>query len=98
MTPLVILARITPKPHHREDARQAILDILPQTRAEAGCAQFDLCDGEGDDRALYLVERWADDAALTAHYAQPYVQRVFEAYERWLAHPPEITRLRPVED
>ncbi|MEM6422726.1 MAG: putative quinol monooxygenase [Pseudomonadota bacterium] len=98
MPPLAIVARITPKPQHRQEARQAILAILSDTRAEAGCQQFDLCDGDGGDTALYLVERWTDDAALTAHYAQPYVQRVFAAYEAWLEHPPEITRLRPVAD
>ncbi|MEO1468595.1 MAG: putative quinol monooxygenase [Pseudomonadota bacterium] len=94
MPELAVLARITPLPQHRAAARDALIGILAPTRAEPGCRQFDLHDGEGDG-TLWLVERWDDDAALEAHYALPHVRAVFAAYENWLACPPEITRLRP---
>ncbi|MEM7497020.1 MAG: putative quinol monooxygenase [Pseudomonadota bacterium] len=91
---LAIVARIAPKPEHRDAARDALLAILAPTRAEPGCEQFDL--HEGEDASLYLVERWRSAAALTAHYEQPYVTRVFAAYEDWLAEPVTVTRLHPL--
>ncbi|WP_052249523.1 putative quinol monooxygenase [Tateyamaria sp. ANG-S1] len=94
MTELSIFATIRPKPQHRADALAAIQGILDATRAEPGCHRFELNVDAGDDDALYLVEHWADDAALDAHYAHDYVQEVFAAYENWLAEPVQIVRMR----
>ena len=91
---LVLFARITPKPEHLEVARQAILGILPVTRAVPGCRMFKLHDDLDGGRRLYLYEVWDNDAALAVHHAQPYTQAVFESYREWLSEPVEITMLR----
>jgi len=39
---LYVFAKITPKKEHYDDAKRAILDIIPTTLAEKGCLQFDL--------------------------------------------------------
>ena len=96
MTELALFARITPKPEHRAKALDAIRGILDPTRAEPGCLRFELLTGDGDDSSIYLVERWTDDAALEAHYAQPYIAEVFAAYVDWLAAPVEAVRMRDV--
>lgn len=94
--PLTLFARITPKPEHLAAARQAVLGILSATRAEPGCRAFTLYDDQGDGGRLYLYEVWDDEAALTAHYAQPYTQAVFDSYREWLSEPVEITKLREI--
>ncbi|MBX2854368.1 MAG: antibiotic biosynthesis monooxygenase [Rhodobacteraceae bacterium] len=91
--PLCIIATITPRPEHLEDARKAILGVISQTVSEAGCRTFRLLEGN-EDANLYLYEEWDDQAALDAHYAQPYIKTVFEAYQRWLAKPVDIIRLQ----
>lgn len=91
---LVVLARITPRPEHLDAARQAVLGIVPATRAEPGCRVFTLHDGRDGDGRLYLYEVWEDEAALAAHHAQPYTRAVFDSYRTWLSEPVEITRLR----
>lgn len=90
---IVLFARITPRPEFFEDARRAVLSIVPATREEPGCHEFILHEGDGDGR-LYLYEKFVDEAAFAAHHAQPYTRDVFEKYETWLAAPVEITRLR----
>ena len=92
--PLFLFARIVPKPEHLSDARQAVLDIVPATLAEPGCQMFVLHDDREGVGALYLYESWSDEAALAAHYDQPYTRAVFAQYESWLAAPVEVTKLR----
>lgn len=88
---LHVFARIAPKPEHKRDAANAIAASLAKTRAEPGCLNFDLFEGQDDD-CLYLVEEWTDQAALDFHYAQPYITEVFAAYENWLTAPVEVTK------
>lgn len=94
---LTIFARIVPKPEHFDAACQAVLSIMPATRAEPGCRAFTLhddCDGGG---RLYLYEVWDSEAALAAHHDQPYTRAVFDSYREWLAEPVEITALRRID-
>jgi quinol monooxygenase YgiN len=95
---LSIFARITPKPEFLEAARQAVLAIIPATRAEPGCHAFTLHDDGDGGGHLYLYEIWEDEAALAVHHDQPYTQAVFDSYREWLSQPVEITRLRPIDE
>lgn len=94
MPELSLFATIRPKPVHRAAALKAIEGILEDTRAETGCRRFELNVGAEDDGVLYLVEHWADDAALAAHYQMDYVKEVFDAYQDWLTCPVDIVRMR----
>ncbi len=91
---LFVFAKIIPKPEHLSDARSAVVGIVERTRAEPGCRQFFLHEGI-DDASLYLYEEWESDAALAEHYNQPYTTKVFDAYQRWLAKPVEVTKMKP---
>ena len=90
---LVVFARIVPKTEFFDDAKAAIIGIIPQTRAEAGCHAFVLHEGQGDDRNLYLYEVFEDQAALDRHYDQQYTKDVFAKYETWLAEPVQVTKM-----
>ena len=89
-----LFARIVPKPQHFDDARRAILEIVPATRREAGCREFVLHEARDGTGQLFIYETWDDDAALEDHHAQPYTRAVFRRYEDWLAAPVEITKLK----
>jgi len=86
-----IFAKITPKAEYFDVSREAIKEIIPQTRNESGCLNFTL--HEDEQGSLYLYEEWANDKALQHHHAMDYTKSVFEAYKSWLAIPPEITKL-----
>lgn len=91
---LSVFATIHSKPECFDEVKSAILGILEQTRAEIGCEAFTL--HEGGEGTLHLFEIWTDEAALQAHYEQPYTREVFEAYEEWLHRPVEVLRMRPI--
>ncbi len=90
---LFIFARISPKNEHFEDAKQAIINILHQTREEPGCRQFELHENEVE-KSLFLYEEWANESALEEHYQKPYTSAVFESYKEWLAASVEITKMK----
>lgn len=92
---LTVIARIAPHPAHFASAREAICEILDQTRAEPGCMEFRLSENVLDG-TLHLYEEWRDEAALASHHVQPYTKAVFEAYREWLTEEPQILHLRPV--
>jgi quinol monooxygenase YgiN len=92
--PLIIFARITPKPEYFDTAKQAILAVIPQTIAEPGCRMFTLHEAKNkDDRSLYLYEIWDDAADLENHYNQEYTKAVFAAYQQWLEQPVHVIKL-----
>lgn len=89
---LFVFARISPKAEHFEDAKNAILNILQQTREEPGCRQFELHENN-IERTLFLYEEWAGEPALDEHYQKPYTAEVFESYKEWLASPVEVVKM-----
>lgn len=94
-----IFAKITPKPHFFEDAKKAILDIIPDTRAEKGCSVFNLHvhrDNDGQN-SLCLYEIFVNEDAYNFHHSQDYTKKVFELYKDWLAEPVEINRMELVK-
>lgn len=94
---LTIFARITAKTEFYSAAKLAVINIIPQTRAEPGCRALNLYDDHRDAHCLCLPEIWDDKAALVIHHAQPYTREVSANYEDWLANPVEITELRAVD-
>jgi quinol monooxygenase YgiN len=48
---------------------------LPGTRAEPGCLAYAFAEDVLDPGVVHIVERWADDAALGAHFATPHMAR-----------------------
>ena len=95
--PLVLFARIRPKPEHYDTCRRALLEVVPLTRAEPGCRAFALHEAEPADGTLYLYEVFDDQAALDAHLAAPYMQPLFEGFGTWLEAPVDGVKTRPLE-
>lgn len=93
MPTLFVFAEITPKPAHVGQARDAIMSIIKDTRAEPGCLSFELFDNKADG-TLFLLEEWRSQADLDAHYAMPYTANVFSQYDNWLAGPPVIRKMQ----
>lgn len=91
-----IFAKIIPKPEFFEEAKQAILDIIPQTRKEPGCKIFNLhiFDHTDGTKSLCLYEIFESQKDYDYHHAQNYTKKVFEAYKQWLAAPVEISSLQ----
>jgi quinol monooxygenase YgiN len=97
MTVVTIIARIKAKPGMEQRMQQDLLALLAPTRSEAGCIIFDLLIDINDPTVFVLYENWESKAALDAHFEQPYVKQVLQAYEVTLAEPIAVTFLSKVE-
>lgn len=87
---LFVIATIIPRDIFFDRARDTILGIVERTLEEPGCRQFSV---HQEDNALYLYEEWDSQEDLDKHYAMPYIQPIFEAYEEWLEKPVQIHKL-----
>ncbi len=56
-----------------ERLRGAAADMMRATRAEAGCLDYAFAVDLADPGLLRVIERWADEAALAAHFATPHM-------------------------
>lgn len=96
-TPFIVFATITLKPEFYEDAKEAILNITPQTLAEPGCRVFALHEpSSSDGTTLYIYEIFDSEEAFHFHHSQSYTKAVYKSYENWLAAPVEIKILARV--
>ena len=91
-----VLARFTARPG-KEDALKAVLiGLVPPTRRELGCYQYDLLVDNSDDyQAEYVrnfVERWDDEAALDQHLETSHLKKALTQIEDLVEVPPEIRR------
>ncbi|MET1756744.1 putative quinol monooxygenase [Novosphingobium sp. RD2P27] len=93
-----VFATIPLKPEHLDDARTAIVAIVSQTRAEAGCEHFEPYRAADGSSNIYIFERWADRAAFDFHHAQDYTKNVFAKYEGWLRDDPKLVEVTELKD
>ncbi|MGH7999673.1 MAG: putative quinol monooxygenase [Brasilonema sp.] len=96
-SPLTIIAHIKAKPGMEQQMQQDLLDLLLPTRAEPGCITFDLLLDTNDPTVFVLYENWESQAAVDAHFQQPYVKQVLQAYEITLAEPIKVMSLEKIE-
>ena len=94
---ITIIARIKAKPGMEQRMQQDLLSLLAPTQSEAGCITFDLLVDDQNPAVFVLYENWESQAALDAHFQQPYVKQVLKAYEETLAEPIEVLSLRKIE-
>jgi quinol monooxygenase YgiN len=56
-----------------------LAQMVPLSRAEPGCLQYDVHRDNDDPNRFFIFERYADEAALEAHGSSPHFQQlVFE--------------------
>ena len=51
--------------------------IVDQVRAEAGCHHYSLLVENAGTGLVNVLEQWTDDAALLAHFAEPWTAEFF---------------------
>jgi len=50
--------------------------LMPLSRAEPGCLQYDAHRDPDDENRFFIFERYVDQAALDAHAASPHFQEL----------------------
>lgn len=90
MSTLTVIARIRAKPDASDRLREALLNLLGPTRAEAGCIAFELHRDLEDPLQFILIEQWASRDALEAHWGSPHLL----AYRRATQELIEVREIR----
>jgi quinol monooxygenase YgiN len=70
---VTVLARFKAKEGKEEALRQAIMDCVAPTRAEAGCINYDLHQSSDNKGLFMLYENWVSKKALDEHLETPYL-------------------------
>ena len=84
---LHVLARFVAKTGKEDALKSVLIALVPPTRRELGCYQYDLLMDASNPRQFCFVEKWDDDLALDQHLTSPHVKGALEKIE-----PPDIRR------
>lgn len=95
---IVLFARLRVKPEMVEKAKSAAMAIVADSRAEAGCVNYDVHQAVDDETLFFWHETWADKAAVDAHFATPFFQNFAKEVEGFAAEPPQINLTRMITE
>lgn len=85
-----VSALIQVKDGYMDTVRQAIVNNIPNVRAEKGCLLYDLHQAKDGSNSLYFYEIWQDKASLDAHSVAPHMKAYRELVKDWLAAPTQV--------
>lgn len=88
---LTVLARIRAKAGKEIEVFQEISALIPPTRAEDGCINYELHRAEGDPALFCLYETWRSRGDLDQHLATPYLQAFLGKVPELLAEPVDLS-------
>jgi quinol monooxygenase YgiN len=88
---LTVIARIKAKAGLEDLVRQELLALLPPTRSEEGCINYDLHQSVDDGSVFLFHETWGSDDALKRHFETPHLKALSEKAGELLDAPVEIT-------
>ena len=88
MITLVAIAQA--KPGKENVLEETLLALVPQTRQEAGCINYDLHRSLNKPGMLMFYENWVDRAALEKHGMMPYMVDLRAKAADLLAEPLQI--------
>jgi quinol monooxygenase YgiN len=91
MKTLTVVAIMKAKPGQEAALRQELLGLVPATRQEAGCLNYDLHQATDDPGRFLFHENWTSQQHLDDHLARPHLQALLAKAPALLAESPQIT-------
>ncbi|MCA1055880.1 antibiotic biosynthesis monooxygenase [Rossellomorea aquimaris] len=67
MDEITITAVLKAKAGKEEELRQALLDVVPPSRAEKGCILYVLHESREEEGTFVFYEKWMSQEALESH-------------------------------
>jgi quinol monooxygenase YgiN len=87
---VTVIATLKARPGQEEALRQELLALIPTTRKEEGCLNYDLHRSLDDPAIFVFHENWTDQAALDAHLANTHLTSFMEKADGLLAELPRV--------
>ncbi|MEY4386170.1 MAG: hypothetical protein RLY20_1453 [Verrucomicrobiota bacterium] len=91
MKHLTVIATMRAKPGQEAALRAAVLALVPITRQEPGCINYDLHIATDDPGRFMFHENWTSKRHLDDHLARPHLTAFIAKADTLLAEPPQIT-------
>ena len=87
---VIVTAQIQARLDTVDELRRLGLEHAARSRGESGCLEHGVAIDANDGKRLVFFERWADRAALQAHFELPASREFAAEARRCAAHSPEI--------
>lgn len=78
---LTIVAHVHARPDHVDRVKAELEKLVPITRAEAGCLQYDLHQDNENPAHFLFYENWESRALWQAHMNAPHLTAYMKATE-----------------
>jgi len=95
---LSIFARFHAREGQEGAVGAALLEVIPASRAEAGCRFIEAYRSIRDARLFHIHSRWVDEAAFELHAGLPHTVRFLARVETLVDQPVEVSRTRPLDE
>jgi quinol monooxygenase YgiN len=89
--PLTVVAHLKAKQGEQENLRRELLALIPTTRQEPGCINYDLHQATDDPGSFLFHETWTSKQHLDDHLGRPHLKAFLGKADQFLAEPPRIT-------
>lgn len=89
---LYVFARFHARPGDEAAVAQALLEVVPPSRAEPGCVGIHAYRALGDPRLFYVQSWWEDGPSFERHAALPHTVRFLARVEPLLDHALDVAR------
>ena len=91
MKPVTVIAQLNAKPGREAALRAELLALIPITRKEPGCLNYDLHVSNDNPGHFVFHENWTSKQHLDDHLARPHLVAFIGKADELLAEPPQIT-------
>lgn len=88
---LIVVATMQAKPGQEAALKQELLALIPTTRQEPGCLNYDLHQAAEDPARFLFHETWTSRRHLDDHLARPHLKAFLGKTDVLLAGTPQIT-------
>lgn len=95
---IVLIARLKVKKDSVEQAKQAALAIVEDSRAEKGCLNYDFHQVIDDETVFIWHETWENEAAINAHGKSEHFVAFSEQIKDLVDEPLQITMAKMVSE
>jgi len=91
MSQLTVLAQLVAKEDKVEEAKAALLALVPITEKEEGFINYDLHQDNDNPRHFFLYENWESPELLEKHLAAPHLVAFKARIDELFAEPLKLT-------
>ncbi len=95
---LTVVAIMQAKEGKEKELEEELLSLVPLTRQEDGCINYDLHRAVGNPAKFVFYENWADKQALDSHAGMSHLKEFFGKAADLLSGQPDIGLYEMISD